>query len=270
MISKKSPPKFDKSRGGVYLRICSFTYNFTPMAKKDLKKTEHASERHEIAEDIVAIRKSKSLSQEKKDELIQGLLDKKEFTQTPVEKDCPFSQHEGYVKLWKNLKDKPEQQKYMQENIKISTDGKIEIIKMKKKFSILQAEHNGKDIFTWENEDEYGHKWIAGVTYLTGRAAEKVCKEQNKKLLNNRAEVEEFISYFPGENQEEKMLNFINLFGLKKSGYVFELRRTFRNVGTGYVRLSDGYEIWRGGGPVFEKSAMECWTPFVACEDCSA
>ena len=52
--------------GGVYLRICSFTYNPTPMAKKDLKKTEHASERHEIAEDIVAIRNLKSFSQEKK------------------------------------------------------------------------------------------------------------------------------------------------------------------------------------------------------------
>jgi hypothetical protein len=35
------------------------------------------------------------------------------------------------------------------------------------------------------------------VTYLTGKAAEKVCKEQNKKLLDDRSEVEEFISYFP-------------------------------------------------------------------------
>jgi len=35
------------------------------------------------------------------------------------------------------------------------------------------------------------------VTYLTGKAAEKACKEQNKKLLNDRTEVEEFINYFP-------------------------------------------------------------------------
>jgi|GEM_PF-1427696 len=128
------------------------------MTKKDLKKTEHASERHEIAEDIVAIKNLKSFSQEKKDELIQGLLDKKELTQTPVEKACPFPQHEGYAKLWKNLKDKPEQQKYMKENIRISADGKIEMIKMKKKFSILTAEHNGKDIFKGEHEDQYGKK----------------------------------------------------------------------------------------------------------------
>ena len=117
------------------------------MAKKDLKKTEHTSERHEIAEDIVAIRNLKSVSQEKKNELIQSLLDKKKLTQTPVEKACPFPQHEGYAKLWKKLKEKPEMQKQMKENIKISADGKIEMIKMKKKFSILQAEHDGKHIF---------------------------------------------------------------------------------------------------------------------------
>ena len=117
------------------------------MAKKDLKKTEHTSERHEIAEDIVAIRNLKSVSQEKKNEIIQSLLDKNKLTQTPVEKACPFPQHEGYAKLWKKLKEKPEMQKQMKENIKISADGKIEMIKMKKKFSILQAEHDGKHIF---------------------------------------------------------------------------------------------------------------------------
>ena len=46
-------------------------YYTTTMAKKDLKKTEHSAERHEVAEDIVAIRNLKSVSQEKKDELIQ-------------------------------------------------------------------------------------------------------------------------------------------------------------------------------------------------------
>jgi uncharacterized protein YlxP (DUF503 family) len=32
------------------------------------------------------------------------------------------------------------------------------MIKMKKKFSILTAEHNGKDIFKWEHEDKNGKK----------------------------------------------------------------------------------------------------------------
>lgn len=128
------------------------------MTKKDLKKIEHASERHKIAEDIVAIRNLKSFSQEKKDELIQGLLDKKELTQTPVEMACPFPQHKEYAKLRNNLEDKPKMQKQMKENIRISADGKIEIIKMKKKFSLLTAEHNGKDIFKGEHEDQYGRK----------------------------------------------------------------------------------------------------------------
>jgi hypothetical protein len=49
----------------------------------------------------------------------------------------------------------------MKKNIKVTADGKIEIIKMKKKFSMLTAEHNGKDIFKGENEDSYGKKGIA-------------------------------------------------------------------------------------------------------------
>lgn len=246
------------------------------MAKKDLKKTEHASERHEIAEDIVAIRNLKSFSQEKKDELIQGLLDKKELTQTPVEKACPFPQHEGYAKLWKKLKDKPEMQKQMKENIRISADGKIEMIKMKKKFLILQAEHNGKDIFKWEHKDQYGKKWIAWVTYLTGRAAEKACKEQNKKLLNDRAEVEQFISYFPGENEKEKIFNFVNLFGLEKAGCWDPNSEGWYDVGSvGYARLSrvdgddDVYEVgWYNGIADISRSDQRYPSPFVACEDC--
>ncbi len=58
---------------------------------------------------------------------------------------CPFPQHKTYAELWKSLT--PDKQKEMKENIKISADGKIEMVKMKKKFSILTAEHNGKDIF---------------------------------------------------------------------------------------------------------------------------
>jgi len=122
------------------------------MATKDVKKTDHAGERHEIAEDIVSIRKLKSISQEKKEELIQELLNKKELTQTPVEKACPFPQHKGYAELWKSLT--PEQQKEMKENIKITADGKVEIIKMKKKFSQLTAQHNGKDIFDGSHVDQ--------------------------------------------------------------------------------------------------------------------
>jgi len=249
------------------------------MAKNDLKKTEHASEMHEIAEDIVAIRNLKSVSQEKKDELIQWLqwlLDKKKLTQTPVEKACPFPQHNGYAKLWKQLKNKPEQQKELKENIRISADGKIEMIKMKKKFSMLTAQHNGKDVFDGSHEDQYGKKGISWMTYLTGKAAEKACEKQNKKLLNDRVEVEEFISYFPWESTKEKIFNFVNLFGLEKAGYWDPYGKLWYDVGdVGYARLSrvDVHDDvcgvkWNNGSANIFRSIQLFPSLFVACEDC--
>lgn len=116
------------------------------------------------------------------------------------------------------------------------------------------------------------------MTYLTGRAAEKVCKEQNKKLLNDRAEVEQFISYFPGEFTKEKILNFVNLFGLEKAGYWFPDSKEWDNVGSvGYARLSrvngndNVYEVrWINGNAIMIRHSQGFPSPFVACEDCSA
>lgn len=64
------------------------------------------------------------------------------------------------------------------------------------------------------------------MTYLTSKAAERICTEQNKQLLNDMAQVKEFIGYFPGESEKEKIFNFVNLFGLKKAGYRSSERRS--------------------------------------------
>lgn len=50
------------------------------------------------------------------------------------------------MKVWNSLKT-DEEKKQMRDTIGISDDGKLNIIPMKKKFSLLTAEHNGKDIF---------------------------------------------------------------------------------------------------------------------------
>jgi hypothetical protein len=43
----------------------------------------------------------------------------------------------------------------------------------------------------------------------------RVCREQNKKLLKSKTEVELFINMFPGETINDKIWNFIVLFNLK-------------------------------------------------------
>ena len=108
---------------------------------------------------------------------------------------CPFPQHKAYAEIWEGLT--LQEQKEMEQTIRIGTDGKIEMIKMKKKFSILTAEHNGKDILDGCHADRNGKTGIKGVTYMTGDAAESECEKQKKKLLNGSQEVDQFINSFP-------------------------------------------------------------------------
>jgi hypothetical protein len=91
----------------------------------------------------------------------------------------------------------PDLQEEMKERIRVTDDGKIEVIPINKKFSILVAEHNGKDIFKGEYKDEHGKTGMKGMIYLTGRAAERECKKQNKKLFDDNTEVDQFIGFFP-------------------------------------------------------------------------
>lgn len=256
---------------GILKYLYLLLYN---MPKQDLKKINHAEERSKIAEDIVSIRNLKSFSQEKKKELIQGLLVEKELTQTPVEKACPFSQHKGYAELWKSLT--LDQQKQMKENIKITADGKVEITKMKKKFSQFTAQHNGKNILDGSYVDKYWKTGIAGITYLTGRAAEQEAKNQGKKLFKNRSEVEQFVDFFPGENIKEKIFNVVKLFGLEKAACCVSGNEWPNYVGdVGYFSMS---EVVNGNG-VFgigrnnDDAGIYCFkqlypSPFLVFEDC--
>ncbi|AHB40877.1 hypothetical protein P148_SR1C00001G0062 [candidate division SR1 bacterium RAAC1_SR1_1] len=242
------------------------------MATKDLKKIEHAPERHEIAEDIVSIRNLKSFTQEKREVLIKELLAQKELTQTP--RAYPFPQHKGYAEVWKSLT--PDQQKEMKDNIRVTTDGKVEMIKMKKKFSALTAKHNGKDIFDGSHVDGNGNTGIKGVTYLTGKAAEKEAKNQRKKLLKDKSEIEQFISFFPGEGTKEKVFNFVKLFGLEKAGCWHPNNKEWNGVGSvGYVRLSrvngnDNVYVlkWFNDNVSINRGNQEYPSPFLAFEDC--
>jgi hypothetical protein len=168
------------------------------MAKLDQKKIEHVSERHEIAQDIVAIKNLKRVKQEKKDELIKDLLDEKYTTQSSIE--CPYPKNEQYLELWKKLT--PREQAYMKANIRVSGDGKIEMIKMHKKFSLLAAESN----------EEKNIIKTSRYTYFTPKAAEHECNNNGKKLLENFEETREFISHFPGTSHQDKIRNFLRLF----------------------------------------------------------
>lgn len=160
--------------------------------------------------------------------------------------------------------------------IKITSDGKVEMMDMGKKFSLLTAEHNGKDVFIWTHTDQYGNQWISWVAYLTGKAAERVCQEQGKKLFENKEEAQAFMSCFPGENEKARVMNFVTLMWLEKAGCWNPGHKRWINVGSyGYAALSkvneDGnvYEAcWSDGyaGMTWDNQGFP--QPVVASEDC--
>lgn len=128
---------------------------------------------------------------------------------------CPYN-HEGYKNVWERLN--PKQQKEMKENVRISTDWKIEIIKEHKKLSILKATHNGKNIIEGNYEDERGKKWIEWVIYMDLEGAESACNNTSQKIIKNKSEIDKIINYIPWKSIWEKISYFAELFALGKPG----------------------------------------------------
>ena len=191
-----------------------------------------------------------------------------------VKTTSPFPQHKWYTEVWNSLT--PEQQKEMKENIRITSDGKIEIIKMKKKFFILTAEPNNEDIFDWSHVDKYGNSGIKWVTYLTWIVAEHEVKKQWKKLLKNW-ELGKFISFFPWEETYGwKIYNFLKIIGLEKAGCWDPFTKSWFSVGSlskvglsGVDEDDDVAEVkWYTDIATIGRGGQEWSSPFLAFEDC--
>ncbi|HCB51318.1 TPA: hypothetical protein DEP21_01930 [Patescibacteria group bacterium] len=71
---------------------------------------------------------------------------------------CPYPQNKTYTEIWNTLS--PEKQQEMKKNIKVTADGKIEVVAMKKKFSVLTATPNNQDIFEGSHQDKNGNTGI--------------------------------------------------------------------------------------------------------------
>lgn len=206
---------------------------------------------------------------------------KKESKEKDLQKEksekCPFPTHKWYAALWRMLTQ--EQQKEMKKNIKITADGKIEMIALKKKFSVLEAKDNGKDIFHWEYVDKYHKKGVSWVTYMTGNGWIREAKTQEKKLFRTEHEINDFIKLFPWDNILDKMSSFVILFGLSMSGYLDTNFDSWEYIGLGYVTLSDavsknhelGAIVWnydiRLSDPEFADYPLSYARPFVVFEN---
>ncbi len=206
------------------------------------------------------------------------------------EKKCPFPNHVWYSQVWEKLI--PQERKRMRENIRIANDGKIEIIKMKKKFSLLTAEPNHNDLLSWDYVDKNwntGIKWLAFFDFFS---VKKECEKQNKKILESDTPIN-LIDFFPWKNTEEKIHNLAILFNLKTTWYLNNITNEWvwvDNWGSVSYWIANNYRgnswpvlyrfSWwfssRGYGlagdvPVYHKYGQWWWlvsSPFIVYEDC--
>lgn len=256
------------------------TSNWVTQTDQDAEPNEITTEEAEIEQD------EKQWELEAFD---SSIIIKKDLVEELSEEkiECPFPNHRGYLRVRKTLT--PKEQKEMKENIKITDDGKIEIIKMHKKFSILSTEPDGRRILNGDYRDRKWCTWLDWVTYLDWKIAERICREQWKKLLENEEVAEIFIDTFPWKDMKSKIINFFQLFGLRWSncwhdgfyhwiidGYVDShailslSSRDNNHFYEAYSRLDNLDNTYAKTGTKLEHDNKDSclFKPFIAFEDC--
>jgi len=111
---------------------------------------------------------------------------------TDDEKVSESLSRQGYSALYEQY---GKDERYKEFFSKLKIEGN-DIIIDHKKFALLTAEHDGKDIFSGDFEKN-GQKGIPGLTYMTGKAEMEQAKKQKKKLFKTGEEVGAFINQFP-------------------------------------------------------------------------
>lgn len=150
---------------------------------------EHTSFRKSLADDVKRVRNLGNVDQKTKSDLINDLIKKKPSESYRVV--CPFPNHEWYKLAWKNAW--VDWRIWLKENIRVTDDNKIEIIKAKKKISLLTTTSNNKDIFDGSYVDS---KWKTGrpwLLYFTPEAALREAEKQGKKIFRTKNELGAFL-----------------------------------------------------------------------------
>lgn len=190
------------------------------------KKAENIKQLKKIQDKAESEEKQKA--DEKLEQELQNIWGKFELAEDDGLDACPYPDHKGYMAVRDKLSLWEKRQ--MKENIKITEDGKVEVAWMNKKFSVLEQylfdnNRHIDDVYSWSDIDDYWKKWVSWITYLRWTSAEKIVKEQWKKMLDNDWDITMFIDKFPWKDQSRKIVNIAKIFWLEKSG----IRDTFWN-----------------------------------------
>lgn len=186
--------------------------------------------------------------------------------------------HPGAALLRKDYGQDPQYKEFFS---KLTIEDNGNIVYDHKRFSLnsnwgyeLLAEHNGKDIFIWDYEDKNKNTWIGWVTYIDGKIAGKIAKQQGKKLFKNTDQADAFVNSFPWKTTKDKIFALKILFNLRLSGYWHSNSKKWNNLDIGWITLSElengrVREVkWGGFGAILKSDDALYPQPVLAFEKC--
>lgn len=165
----------------------------------------------------------------------------------------PFPNHAWYTKLRNRISS--EQKKILQENVRITEDDKVEVIKMGEKYSILHKDGTGiirntwvdgidkyrqGHTIQWEYKDCEGKTGIDWLSYFDAEAAEETIHVlPNTRCPSGEKKFHRLLNYLPGDTDEEKIKSLVDLLELSYTGTYIAEKNKWIQVGImWYLRVS--------------------------------
>jgi len=183
---------------------------------------------------------------------------------------CPFPTHGWYTKLRNRLS--PEQKKFLREHVCITDDGKVEIIQMGEKYSLLHRDGTGivrntwvdgidkfRQGYTiqWDYKDSKGETGINWLSYSNAEAVAETTLTPNNhtRCLSGERKFRRLLNNMPWDTDEDKIRSLVDLLELPYTGTYNETEGVWIQVGiVWYLRVSGvntGDASWRSAVRIY-------------------
>ncbi len=154
---------------------------------------------------------------------------------------CPYPNHAWYTKLRNKLS--PTQQEFLKKNIRITDDGKIEIIKMKRKYSLMTPNPTiTEGVYDGNHTDRANTSWMGWINYFDPVGAMRTVwrygHEWTSYIMQSKDEINQLLACLPGANEDEKLLALSMLLDMPKAWSLHHNNEWIHVWVTGYVRIS--------------------------------
>ncbi len=222
--------------------------------KNILKKfTKNTQTNKEWTEESKVTENTSDIAQKHEENIENVMNETKEDIINISATPSPFPAHAWYTNLWKRLS--PEEQKKLHDNVRITNDNKIEMIKMGEIYSLLHKPwtdiipNEGNEYIDpfkegitvqWNHKDHEWKTWIPWISYFDElSASETIHLTHPCYVAWSEQKIHRVLNNLPWATQEEKILNLIELLELPYTWGFIDDEDMWIQVGiVGYLRVA--------------------------------